>query len=77
VLRRYVHGPGLDEPLVWYEGSGTTDRRHLFADERGSIVAVEGRLGLLAPRSDGRANQARRTLRQAISGLQRLGSFPE
>jgi RHS repeat-associated protein len=37
-----VHGPGLDEPLVWYEGSGTTDRRHLFADERGSIVAVEG-----------------------------------
>jgi RHS repeat-associated protein len=42
VLRRYVHGPGLDEPLVWYEGSGTSDRRHLFADERGSVVAVEG-----------------------------------
>jgi RHS repeat-associated protein len=38
--RRYVHGPGTDEPLVWYEGAGTTDRRYLHADERGSIVAV-------------------------------------
>jgi RHS repeat-associated protein len=40
VLRRYVHGPGVDEPLVWYEGSTTTDRRWFHADERGSIVAV-------------------------------------
>ncbi len=42
VLRRYVHGPGFDEPLVWYEGAGTSARNHLFADERGSIIAVEG-----------------------------------
>jgi RHS repeat-associated protein len=40
------HGPGepapakAGEPLVWYEGSGTTDRRWLLADERGSIIAV-------------------------------------
>ena len=40
MLRRYVHGPGTDEPLVWYEGSATTDRRFLHADERGSIVAL-------------------------------------
>jgi RHS repeat-associated protein len=40
VLRRYVHGPGADAPLVWYEGSGTTNRRWLIPDERGSIVAV-------------------------------------
>ncbi len=40
VQRRHVFGPGVDEPLVWYEGSGTTDRRFLQADERGSIVAV-------------------------------------
>ncbi|WP_373487316.1 hypothetical protein [Blastomonas sp.] len=26
VLRRYVQGPGSDEPLVWYEGTGTSDR---------------------------------------------------
>jgi YD repeat-containing protein len=45
VLRRYVHGPGTDEPLVWYEGSGTNDRRFLHADERGSIVAVSDGAG--------------------------------
>jgi RHS repeat-associated protein len=42
LLRRYVHGPGVDEPLVWYEGASTSDKRHLYADERGSIVAAEG-----------------------------------
>jgi RHS repeat-associated protein len=40
ITDRYVHGPGVDEPLVWYAGSGTADRRWLHADERGSIVAV-------------------------------------
>ena len=40
LLRRYVHGPGIDEPLVWYEGAGTSDRRWLHADERGSIVGA-------------------------------------
>ncbi|MEO0399448.1 MAG: RHS repeat-associated core domain-containing protein [Pseudomonadota bacterium] len=38
--RRYVHGPGIDDPVVWYEGSTTGDRRWLHADERGSIIAV-------------------------------------
>jgi RHS repeat-associated protein len=45
VLRRYVYGPGADEPLVWYEGAGTGDRRFLHADERGSIVAVTNSAG--------------------------------
>ncbi|MEJ1962987.1 MAG: RHS repeat-associated core domain-containing protein [Gammaproteobacteria bacterium] len=40
LLRRYVHGPGTDEPIVWYEGSGLTDKRHLHADEHGSIAAT-------------------------------------
>jgi RHS repeat-associated protein len=42
LLRRYVHGPGVDEPMVWYEGSGvsSTTRRFLLADNEGSIVAV-------------------------------------
>lgn len=41
VLRRYVHGPGIDEPIVWYEGSGltTSTRRWLHTDERGSVIA--------------------------------------
>ncbi len=38
--RRFVHGPGDDEPLVQYEGTGTTDRRWLHADERGSVIAI-------------------------------------
>jgi RHS repeat-associated protein len=46
VARRYVHGPGVDEPIVWYEGSGTGDRRWLHADERGSIVAVSNASGV-------------------------------
>jgi len=45
LLRRYVHGPSADEPIVWYEGSGTSDRRYLVADERGSIVAVTNSSG--------------------------------
>ena len=44
-LRRYVHGPGGDEPLVWYEGAGTSDKRYLHADERGSITAISNGSG--------------------------------
>jgi RHS repeat-associated protein len=45
VTRRYVHIPGSNEPIVWYEGSGTSDRRWLHADERGSVVAVSDNSG--------------------------------
>uniref|UniRef100_UPI0025E76FE0 RHS repeat-associated core domain-containing protein n=4 Tax=Pseudomonadota TaxID=1224 RepID=UPI0025E76FE0 len=45
VLRRYVFGPSADEALVWYEGSGTSDRRWLHADERGSVVTVTNSSG--------------------------------
>jgi RHS repeat-associated protein len=38
--RRYVFGPAVDEPLVWYEGTGTSTKRYLDADERGSIIRV-------------------------------------
>lgn len=41
--RRYVHGEGSgDNPQIWFEGPGVADaaRRYLYADERGSIVAV-------------------------------------
>lgn len=40
LLRRYVHGASIDEPLVWYEGADTSDRRWLTADERGSVIAA-------------------------------------
>ena len=45
LLRRYVHGPGSDEPLVWYEGTALTDRRFLHADERGSVIAISDGTG--------------------------------
>jgi RHS repeat-associated protein len=40
LLRRYVWGPGADEPLVWFEGSDFSNPRWLVADERGSVIAV-------------------------------------
>lgn len=46
--RRYVHGPGNDQPILWYEGSGTADRRWLHADERGSVVAISNAAGTVA-----------------------------
>ncbi|WP_158703076.1 RHS repeat domain-containing protein [Allosphingosinicella vermicomposti] len=44
VLRRYVHGAGVDEPLIWYEGAAASPStlRYLHADHQGSIVAVSG-----------------------------------
>jgi RHS repeat-associated protein len=45
--KRYVFGPGTDEPLVEYAGSGTGSgvRTFLQADERGSIVARSNESG--------------------------------
>jgi RHS repeat-associated protein len=37
----------MDEPLVWYEGSGTSTRRYHHADERGSVIAVSDGSGNL------------------------------
>ena len=41
VLRTYIHGPGPDEPISWYEVvPGGFQRRYLKADHQGSIIAV-------------------------------------
>ncbi|PVM90329.1 RHS repeat domain-containing protein [Caulobacter endophyticus] len=45
MLRRYIPGPGMDEPLAWYEGAGTANRNWYAADERGSVVAVSNGVG--------------------------------
>jgi RHS repeat-associated protein len=45
VLRRYVHGPGTDDPIVWYEGSTLATRNYLHADERGSVIATTDNSG--------------------------------
>jgi RHS repeat-associated protein len=45
---RFVNAPGLDEPLLEYQGPGLATRRWLHADERGSIVARSDDSGNLA-----------------------------
>jgi RHS repeat-associated protein len=42
MLKRYVHGPGADEPVAVYEGStlGPAARRYMLPDERGSVAAL-------------------------------------
>lgn len=45
LLRRYVHGQGTDNPLVWYEGATTSAKSYLYSDERGSITAITNASG--------------------------------
>ncbi len=47
LLRRYVHGPGTDDPILWYEGTGTSNKRYLHKDERGSVIAITTASGSL------------------------------
>lgn len=48
ILRRYVHGTGEDDPLLWYEGSAVSSatRRSLQSDHQGSIVSVADSTGV-------------------------------
>ena len=45
LLRRYAHGLGTDDPVLWYEGAGLADRRSLQADHQGSIIGVANSAG--------------------------------
>jgi RHS repeat-associated protein len=47
VAARWAHGPGPDEPLVQYMGSGSDDRRLLLADHQGSVVGEADATGAL------------------------------
>ncbi|WP_342248767.1 RHS repeat-associated core domain-containing protein [Sphingomonas sp. OTU376] len=40
LLRRYLHGVGEDDPLLWYEGAGLSDLRSMQVDHQGSVVSV-------------------------------------
>lgn len=48
MLRRYVHGGGVDNPLVWYEGAATTTPQYLYSDHQRSIVAVTDGTGAIS-----------------------------
>jgi RHS repeat-associated protein len=45
LTRRYVFGPGVDAPLVQYEGAGTTSKNWLYANQQGSVVALANASG--------------------------------
>ncbi|MBN3759429.1 RHS repeat-associated core domain-containing protein [Burkholderia sp. Ac-20365] len=45
MTRRYVFGPGVDAPLVQYEGSGTGFRSWLYANQQGSVVVQANAAG--------------------------------
>jgi RHS repeat-associated protein len=47
LLRRYIHGSGVDEPLVWYEGAGLTNARSLHANHQGSVIGIADNAGAL------------------------------
>ncbi|WP_231941291.1 hypothetical protein [Burkholderia sp. PAMC 28687] len=40
LVKRYVHGPGTDEPIVSYDGLGVTSKTWMLADYKGCIVAT-------------------------------------
>ncbi len=47
ILNRYVHGPGVDEPIISYLGAtvGNATRNYLHADRQGSISALANNAG--------------------------------
>jgi RHS repeat-associated protein len=47
VLRRYVHGPEVDNPLIWFEGAGvaSSSAQYLIADRQGSVAGVANASG--------------------------------
>lgn len=47
IQRRYAQAAGIDEPLVWYEGAGLSDRRWLVTDEQGSVAATANASGVV------------------------------
>lgn len=57
LLHRTVHGGGIDEPLVWFEES-TGTLRHLFSDERGSIIAADSGSAVTTKQYDEYGNAA-------------------
>jgi RHS repeat-associated protein len=47
VLRRYIHGPGTDDPAIWFEGPvmDQTNPNYLIADRQGSIIGYSDHTG--------------------------------
>ncbi|SDV99606.1 RHS repeat-associated core domain-containing protein [Nitrosomonas eutropha] len=80
LLRRYVHGPGIDEPLVWYEGTTTTAKTWPYQDQLGSVIGTANSAGTsTAIHSYGPFGEPNTTtgirFRYTVTGQQFLGSL--
>jgi RHS repeat-associated protein len=51
MLRRYVHGSSVDDPIVAYEGSGLATPRWLRSNHLGSVVALSDANGNLTSKN--------------------------
>jgi RHS repeat-associated protein len=51
MLRRYVHGSSVDDPIVAYEGSGLATPRWLRSNHLGSVVALSDTSGTLTAKN--------------------------
>ncbi|WP_159107313.1 RHS repeat-associated core domain-containing protein [Azospirillum sp. B4] len=49
LLRRYVFGPGVDEPLVVYTGGGTGTKQWFYRNWQGSVVGLGESNGEILP----------------------------
>ncbi|MDU9007016.1 RHS repeat-associated core domain-containing protein [Sedimentitalea todarodis] len=47
VFRRFIHGPGVDEPVAMYYGAGDTVRRFFVTDPQGSVIGMTNKDGVL------------------------------
>ncbi|MFM2409313.1 MAG: hypothetical protein RL481_141, partial [Pseudomonadota bacterium] len=51
MLRHYVHGSSVDDPIVAYEGSGLAIPRWLHSNHQGSVVALSDASGTLTSKN--------------------------
>ena len=47
MLKRYVHGIAVDDPVVEYTGSSLASPRHLLADRQGSVIGLTDNTGAI------------------------------
>jgi RHS repeat-associated protein len=51
LLRRYLHGSAVDDPVLVYEGAAFNQPKLLYANHQGSIVAVSDISGVFAQKN--------------------------
>ena len=47
ILRRYVHGIGVDKPIAWYEGGDYSNKRYFVQNYQGSVIGYTDGNGTL------------------------------